>query len=154
MDRRSFLLHSGATAAVVPFATGGNMAVAAQAPAGPGDARLNALFEEIFQDRVKRSPELATSLGLDKGANARLKSELDVRPADAGRAEDLGIARRNLADLKAVAPATLSDAAKLNRDVAIKVLLSELAQDNDYLERFRRDAQLLAALNHSNIAAI
>jgi len=44
--------------------------------------------------------------------------------------------------------------AKLNRDVAIKVLPPALANDANYLARFQREAQTLAALNHPNIAAI
>jgi eukaryotic-like serine/threonine-protein kinase len=43
---------------------------------------------------------------------------------------------------------------KLHRDVALKVLPSEFALDHDRLARFRREAQMLASLNHPNIAHI
>ncbi len=43
---------------------------------------------------------------------------------------------------------------KLNRDVAIKVLPAAFAQDSERVARFRREAQVLASLNHPNIAAI
>ncbi len=43
---------------------------------------------------------------------------------------------------------------KLGRDVAIKILPESLAQDADRLARFGREAQVLASLNHPNIAAI
>jgi Tol biopolymer transport system component len=43
---------------------------------------------------------------------------------------------------------------KLGRDVAIKVLPAEVAQDPERLARFEREAKLLASLNHPNIAAI
>src|SRR5246500_3459496 len=43
---------------------------------------------------------------------------------------------------------------KLDREVAIKVLPSALAQHPDRLARFEREAKVLAALNHPNIAAI
>jgi len=43
---------------------------------------------------------------------------------------------------------------KLNRDVAIKVLPAALANDAQYMARFEREAQLLAALNHPNIATV
>ena len=43
---------------------------------------------------------------------------------------------------------------KLNREVAIKVLPDRLASDPEYLARFQREAQVLASLNHPNIAAI
>jgi serine/threonine-protein kinase len=43
---------------------------------------------------------------------------------------------------------------RLQRDVAIKVLPEAFANDPDRLARFEREAQVLAALNHPNIAAI
>jgi serine/threonine-protein kinase len=43
---------------------------------------------------------------------------------------------------------------KLHRDVAIKVLPQSFAQDAERMARFTREAQVLASLNHSNIAAI
>ena len=43
---------------------------------------------------------------------------------------------------------------KLGRDVAIKVLPQEFAQDADRVARFQREAKLLASLNNPNIAAI
>ena len=43
---------------------------------------------------------------------------------------------------------------RLNREVAVKVLRPAVINDPDRLARFRREAQLLAALNHSNIAHV
>ncbi len=43
---------------------------------------------------------------------------------------------------------------KLGREVALKILPDAFAQDPDRLARFKREAQVLASLNHPNIAAI
>ncbi|WP_313737820.1 twin-arginine translocation signal domain-containing protein, partial [Sphingobium yanoikuyae] len=69
MNRRQFLTTSGATA------------LAASAPrafAQPGsqDARLRAMLDGFFYERLDDSPEQATRLGLDTGARAPLKARL------------------------------------------------------------------------------
>src|SRR3989441_4048980 len=42
---------------------------------------------------------------------------------------------------------------KLKRDVAIKILPEEFSRDPDRVSRFQREAEVLASLNHPNIAA-
>lgn len=43
---------------------------------------------------------------------------------------------------------------KLKREVAIKVLPEAFAYDSDRMARFQREAEVLASLNHPNIAHI
>jgi Tol biopolymer transport system component len=43
---------------------------------------------------------------------------------------------------------------KLNRDVALKILPTAFATDPERLARFKREAQILAALDHPNVGAI
>src|SRR3984893_12702796 len=43
---------------------------------------------------------------------------------------------------------------KLNRDIALKVIPDTFALDPDRVSRFKREAQVLASLNHPHIAAI
>ena len=43
---------------------------------------------------------------------------------------------------------------RLGREVAVKILRSELARDRSFLMRFRREAQSAASLNHPNIVAV
>src|SRR5262245_5233287 len=43
---------------------------------------------------------------------------------------------------------------KLKREVAIKILPEEFSRDPDRISRFQREAEILASLNHPNIACI
>jgi serine/threonine-protein kinase len=58
------------------------------------------------------------------------------------------IARGGMADVY------LANDSKLNRAVALKVLSPELSRDPSFVERFRREAQAAAGLNHPNIVGI
>ena len=91
LDRRS-LLVTLAAAGLLP----------GQANAAPAESaesqRLHALFDAFVQAQMQRSPELATSLGLDKGKLAKLKSRL----SDASLAASAQDRRDNAAHLKAL----------------------------------------------------
>ena len=43
---------------------------------------------------------------------------------------------------------------KLKREVAVKILPDEFSRDADRVSRFQREAEVLASLNHANIAQI
>ena len=106
LNRRDVLLTATA-AALAPLG-------AARAQATE-DARLNALFDAFFAEDLRRRPESATQLGLDKGPNADLKSRLgDNSPAGlaAAKAANADQLRR----LAAIDRGLLSVAAKVNYD--------------------------------------
>jgi uncharacterized protein (DUF885 family) len=128
VDRRSFLGSSGVAtlAAALPAAAHG----AAQ-PNSTADKRLRALLDRIFYDRLAASPESATRLGLDTGERAALKSRLSDRSA-AGAAADLARAKQELGELRAINPASLSPAARLDYEV----VLYQLTQSIGGGERF------------------
>ncbi len=114
MDRRRFLTSTGAVTAMA-FTPG--MLRAAGDPAS-GDAVLDKVLDDVFADNIGNSPEGATALGLDKGARAALKGKLDDNSL-AARATDLARAKKSIARIEAVDPATLSKQGKLNREVVL-----------------------------------
>jgi uncharacterized protein (DUF885 family) len=112
MDRRAFLNTSALLAGATLLPT------RLFAQAGSADAAANALFDQLFQEAVARSPELATQLGLDQGPLAGLKSQLSPRTAEE-RQKDLALTRAALQRLRALDRNALSDGNKLNVDVLV-----------------------------------
>lgn len=121
MDRRVFLTSTVAAAGLglVPgrsvFA---QVASPAPAPAAAGDVRLTAAFDQVLAETVRAAPEFATSLGLDTGANAALRHQLGDNSYRA-IADDLARNRRARALVAAVDPASLSAQARIDREVVL-----------------------------------
>lgn len=110
IDRRSFLLTTAGFAL--------SAAAPAFAQAGSEDAKLRAQLDSMFEQTVDDSPRFATSLGLDKGARAALKSQLDDNSA-AGKQKRLERARGWVKALKAIDRSKLSAGPKVDLDVVL-----------------------------------
>ena len=104
VDRRQLLL--GATAAGLAASASG-LAWAAPAKGPIANPKLAAMLDAFVQEALVASPETATSLGLDSGANVGLKSKLSDASAAGRKAAVAGYqSRRNR--LKAIDRATLT----------------------------------------------
>jgi uncharacterized protein (DUF885 family) len=106
LDRRLFLSSSAAALA----ATG--------LPAFAADAALNSLFATMFQEKLEHGPEGATQLGLDKGANAGLRSKLSDGSA-AGYAAAKALNASQMARLEAFDAKALTGMDKVNYDTVL-----------------------------------
>ncbi len=111
MDRRKFLTSAAMASASAALPIG-----APAAAAGDRDTALRAMLDRFFYARLDASPEQASRLGLDSGARAALKSQLDDQSA-AGQAEDLARAKAELAELRSFGTGGLSPAAALDHEV-------------------------------------
>ena len=124
MDRRSFLASTsvaGAVALLPEALAAQKRAAASPATAGAaakGDAALNAVFDRIVAQTIQDSPQSATSLGMDKGANAALKHKLDDN-SPAGKARSQARLEQGIAAIEAIRPETLSPKARLDREVVL-----------------------------------
>ncbi|BEV00745.1 DUF885 domain-containing protein [Novosphingobium olei] len=135
MERRHFLAGTGALGMITLGRPG--LALAA----GDVDAALNALFDRIFKDSLALSPEGVSSLGLDKGEWAAMKSKLDDR-TEAGVAASVAQTRQALADLGKVDRAALSSASRLNLDVVTYQLESRLDSPRLHVDSVQRPYRL------------
>lgn len=107
-NRRDMILGGAALAALAP----------AVARASAEGERLSALLDGFFQAGLRQSPESATNLGLDTGANADLKSRLRDDSAEGiARARALNAAQ--LAQLRTVDRAALTPAERVNLDTVL-----------------------------------
>jgi len=107
-SRRDFLIGAGAAVSLTGIPS-------ARAD-GSADAAVQALLAECAEELLADYPENATSLGIDTGPRAGLKARLTDRSA-AGQQVIAARAARRLARLKAVDPATLSEATRIDLDV-------------------------------------
>ena len=108
MDRRGFL--QGVSAAAL------TIAAPAFAQSSSEDAKLRVLLDKFWDEQIDESPETATSLGLDVGARAHLRSELSDYTA-AGRAAMFARTKGRLGRLKAIDRAQLSPKSQIDYDV-------------------------------------
>ncbi|MBE7216964.1 MAG: DUF885 family protein [Caulobacteraceae bacterium] len=108
MPTRRSLISSAAGAATL---AGAGRVGAQSAPST--SAPLDAAFARVAGQLLDRSPETATSLGLDTGPRAREKWRLADRSLQ-GRADDKAANRRWLAEIRAAAPSASSPADRVN----------------------------------------
>lgn len=105
IDRRRLLFTAAAGAGLA--ATGQVFAQTPGSVTGSASATLAALMDRIVQESLMTSPEILTSLGLDKGPAAPMKAMLDDR-SQAKIDADKVIFRKSMADLKAIDRAALT----------------------------------------------
>jgi len=108
--RRQFLATT-ATLAAMPALP----AFARGQAAAPGDAAAEALLSAAAEQLLENGPEGATSLGIDKGERAHLRSKLEDRSI-AGKARVAEGLRKRVAELKALDPKSLSPVMRTNVD--------------------------------------
>jgi uncharacterized protein (DUF885 family) len=117
MNRREALAVLASTA-TYPFlqGCGDNAAPAAPPAAANAEADATALLERIGENYLRVVPESATSLGVDTGARAALRSQLGDRSAE-GQQKIAGQVREDLEKVKAVDVSRLSHASRTSIEV-------------------------------------
>jgi len=125
-SRRTLLTGAGALAVTaglpqLAFAAGGK------------GAELNALFDGFVQDYMRRSPEMLTGLGMDKGDQAAAKGKLADRSL-AARAQDRIDNGVRLAKMRAFDRKALSGMDAVNYDTVIFEM--EVADEANRLKSF------------------
>ena len=112
MNRRQFAFSTALSGAALALPAG----LRAAAAPGSEDAKLATLFDAFFNEGVDESPEGASGLGLDKGARAPLKSQLNDYSAQ-GKLDRLNRQKDRLARLHAIDRSKLSAGPALDYEI-------------------------------------
>jgi uncharacterized protein (DUF885 family) len=113
LDRRMFLAAGAASGALVTFPS-----FALAAPEAARSPELARLFDALFQEQLRQRPELATQLGLDKGANADLRARL-TEESPAARAALKAQTQEDIRRLMQINPASLSPADRIDWETVL-----------------------------------
>ncbi|HEX4178998.1 MAG TPA: DUF885 family protein, partial [Rhizomicrobium sp.] len=122
LDRRDLLASAAALLAFPATALGAGQS---------GDAALNTLFDQFMKENLDASPVTVTSLGLDTGARAYQKSQIDDASL-AGIGKNKAITESQFARLKAFDRNSLTQKGKVSYDV----IMYGLAAGADADKRF------------------
>ena len=116
LSRRHILLTAGASLALAGAARGQGASGGAKVEGATGaEAQLNKALDDFFAQDMADNPEVATSLGLDIGANAAAKSKLSqASVADLDRYKRR--TAQQLARLRAIDRKALTGMAAVNYD--------------------------------------
>lgn len=114
IDRRHFIGQAGLGLAFLAACRTG---AEAQTPASPEQARLTTLFDRMFEDTLRISPESATYLGVDKGPRAALKAKLGLTDY-ANRTSGYALFVKAAPQLAAIDRAKLTETSQIHLDTA------------------------------------
>lgn len=120
-NRREFLFAASATAAMAAASAPQGAFAASLSSDAAEVARQNALFDTLVDRQLRRSPETATSLGVDKGDRAWTKSALSDFSLTAIR-ENGDLSALALADLRKIDRSKLAGLDAVNYDTVEFVL--------------------------------
>ncbi|HWK50712.1 MAG TPA: DUF885 family protein [Steroidobacter sp.] len=109
-SRRDFLVRTGAAVALA------NLPLSVRASQSSADKATEAVLTELAEELLVDYPETASSLGIDSGPRAALRSKLTDRSAEGQRAIAQRVAQR-LQRLKAIDTANVSEATRIDVDV-------------------------------------
>ncbi|UUR08975.1 DUF885 domain-containing protein [Sphingomonas glaciei] len=117
LTRREALVAAASTTALTACTVNAPGGIAS-AGSGPkiNEAQATALLDSVAANLLALSPESATSLGIDKGANAALRSRLSDRSM-AGQARVAAVVRSDLARVNAVDLSGLTPSSRTSIEV-------------------------------------